>query len=414
MAKMPKQFKKLAAFLGPGLITAALVLGPGSVAVLSKTGALYGYQLLWLPIFTGILMVAYATMSAKIGLAGATTLLGHVRFQYGRWLSIVMGVAAFAVCCCFQAADNTGVAISTQTIFGDYFPQVNDVLMIRIFSAGFTVLAVVLLFSAPNLYKALARIMTALVLMMIVCFLANLFPAKPDFGAAVRGLTPSLHKEQLSLAVPMVATTFSVIAALYQAYLIQSKEEKSKNGNWEALDALAGIGILTFLSTVIMMTAAAVLNPKGIKINNAGEMARQLEPLLGSSAKYLFSFGLWGASFSSLVANAIVGGGLLADGLGFGGDMSRKSVRICTTIILLIGALVAHFGAMEKLNLIIIAQATTVIFVPLCALVLLLLANNRKVIGEHRNGPLLNVLGLAGLLVVSALSVYSVHKFIVE
>ena len=153
-----------------------------------------------------------------------------------------------------------------------------------------------------------------------------------------------------------------------------------------------------------MITAAAVLNPCGIAVQTAGDMALQLEPLLGRTAKYLFALGLWGASFSSLVANAIVGGGLLSDGLGLGARFESRSVKACSVALLLVGAGVTHFQSGHLLDLIVFAQRITIIFVPLCAVVLMLIANNKAVMGEHTNRPGLNILGVIGLLVITGLA----------
>jgi len=130
-------FKKVATSLGPGLITAALVLGPGSVTVASKAGAVFGYRLIWVTLGAGILMATYVAMSARIGVLTQESLLSVVRRLYGRWLAVLMGVCSFLVCCSFQAGDNLGVSISMQTILGDAmqetFPSMNRLAGIRLF-----------------------------------------------------------------------------------------------------------------------------------------------------------------------------------------------------------------------------------------------------------------------------------------
>jgi len=164
----------------------------------------------------------------------------------------------------------------------------------------------------------------------------------------------------------------------------------------------------------IMVTAAAVLGGgRSTKpIENAGDMAKQLQPLLGPAAKYIFCVGLLGASFSSLVANAIVGGGLLADSLGLGARFESRGVKACTVLVMVVGALVVQFFGQEKVGLITVAQKTTVLFVPVCALVLLLLANSRKLMGEHVNRRWMNLLGGAGLVAITGLAGYQFWKYV--
>ena len=405
-------FKKLAASLGPGLITAALVLGPGSVTTVSKTGALYGYSLIWVVAGAGVLMGVYVVMSARIGTVTDKTLLGVVSEHYGRWLAVIMGISSFLVCCSFQAGDNQGVSISMQSIFADFWPQADSMTVIKAFSAGFTLISLALILSAPSLYKVIERLMTVLVAVMIICFVANLFPARPSAGGIARGLIPSMAGAPPALVVPLVATTFSVIAALYQSYMVQNKGWKIEDYRKGIWDSIVGIAVLTGLSVVIMITAAAVLHPRGIQVQTAGDMARQLEPLLGKTAKWMFCVGLWGASFSSLMANAIVGGGLLADSLGLGSRFESRGVKTCTVIVMLVGAAVVQFFARHMLDLIVVAQAITILFVPLCALMLLLVANNRKVMVEHVNRWGMNLLGILGLLTVSLLGAFQFWRLI--
>lgn len=403
---MWKTFTKLSASLGPGFITAALVLGPGSVTVASKAGATFGYRLIWVTIVAAVLMASYTAMSARIGAATPSSLLTSVKHLYGRWLAILMGVCSFLVCCSFQAGDNLGVSISIHAILEGAMPGVDRVRAIRFFSAGFTAVSMGIVLTAPSLYKIIERLMTALVAVMIVSFFANLFPARPSLAGIASGLLPRLSVEQIDLVTPMVATTFSVIAAVYQCYIVQNKGWTLADYRRSVVDSMVGIAVLALLSVAIVITAAAVLEPRHIAIRSAGEMAVQLEPLLGRAAKYCFAIGLWGASFSSLVANAMVGGGLLADSLGLGSRFDNRSVKILTAAVMLAGALSTHIWAEKSIRLIVLAQALTIPLVPVCALVLLLLANNRKAMGDHTNGAFLNGLGILGLLAVGGLAVH--------
>ncbi|MGQ9661874.1 MAG: Nramp family divalent metal transporter [Kiritimatiellia bacterium] len=409
---MWNQLKRLASSLGPGLITAALVLGPGSVTVVSRAGATRGFRLVWVVAGAGILMAAFTSMAARIGSATTESLLSLVRRLYGRWLALLMGICAFLVCACFQTGDNLGVSVSLQVLSAGLCPTADPTQLIRLFSGGFTLISVIIILASPNLYQVIERIMTTIVGIMIICFFANLVPARPPLAGVLGGFIPRTNIEDLSLIVPVVATTFSVIAALYQGYMVQNKGWTMADYRRGIRDAIAGIAILVCLSIVIMITAATLLQPRGITVRSAGEMAIQLEPLLGRTAKYLFSIGLWGASFSSLVANAIVGGSLLADALGWGRRFEDPAVKGLTVSLMLIGAVITHIWAAGALSTIVVAQALTIPFVPLCALVLVLLANKRAILGEHVNGVGLNSLATVGLAVVTTLAVFQLRSLL--
>ncbi len=410
----PGLFRRLASSLGPGLITAALVLGPGSIYLVSSAGQALEYRLLWVPLIAGVFMAVYTAMSARVGTVAEKSLLASVADRYGRWLAVLMGLSSFAVCASFQAGDNIGVSLSVQTVFEDAWPGIHADWVLKAISGGFTAISVLIVLTAPNLYKVVERLMTVLVLIMIGCFVADLVPAKPSIAGIAGGLVPRAEGKDLWRVVAMAATTFSVIAALYQSYMVQNKGwriEDYRRGVW---DSVVGIAILTGLSMTIMVTAAAVLGGgrSARPIDNAGDMAAQLEPLLGPAAKYIFCVGLLGASFSSLVANAIVGGGLLADSLGLGARFESRGVKACTVLVMVVGALVVQLFGQEKVGLITVAQKTTVLFVPVCALVLLLLANSRKVMGAHVNRLWMNLLGGAGLAAITGLAGYQFWSYL--
>ncbi|HEO71468.1 MAG TPA: divalent metal cation transporter, partial [Candidatus Hydrogenedentes bacterium] len=149
--------------IGPGLITASVVLGPGSIVSASRAGAEGGYRLLWLMVFAAFLMAVYTSMGARLGCAlNGVTPLRHVP----RPLGIVVGLSAFFVCAGFQFGNNIGVSVAVSTVTGTpgwIWPLV------------FTGACLVFLFAAKQIYKALERMMMVLVAVMICAFVANLF-----------------------------------------------------------------------------------------------------------------------------------------------------------------------------------------------------------------------------------------------
>lgn len=214
------------------------------------------------------------------------------------------------------------------------------------------------------------------------------------------------------LVTAMVATTFSVIAALYQSTLAQQKGWGAHDLRTGLRDTLAGIGVLVGISLVITMTAATVL--RGSTIDNAATLAAQLQPLLGNTAVILFSLGFLAASFSSTVVNAMIGGGLLADSLGMESNINATPTRLFTAVGMAVGMAAGFYtlGTGTPIEGIVIAQKTTILAVPLCALVMILLANDRRVVGEHRNSLGANAWASIAFLVLLAMSVFRVIEMV--
>ena len=160
---------------------------------------------------------------------------------------------------------------------------------------------------------------------------------------------------------------------------------------------------------MILVNAGAILNPQNIEVNSATDMGMALEPLFGSKATYLFMVGLFGASFSSLIGNATIGGSLLADALSLGNHLDKKAVRTLIMLVMVIGAIVAlNFGHLP-LELIVLAQGITIIIAPLVGVALFSLANDKHIMGKFINRKWQNIAGIFGLLLLILLALNNIR-----
>ncbi|HOZ46785.1 MAG TPA: divalent metal cation transporter [Candidatus Hydrogenedentes bacterium] len=377
--------------LGPGLITASVVLGPGSIVSSSRAGAERGYDLLWVMAMASLFMAVYTSMGARLGCAlGKTSPLQHLP----RPLAAIIGFSAFLVCGGFQFGNNIGVAVAVSNVTST--PT-------WIWPIAFTALSLVFLFTAKHLYVMLERLMMALVAVMIVAFFGNLFWTGMSPSGIVSGLVPRLREGNSVVGRAMLATTFSAVAALYQAYLVQAKQWKREDVRMAIGDAWIGIAVLGLISTVIMIGAAQTLHGSGKDFASIGELAQTLRGALGNAAVWVFCAGLAAASFSSFIVNALVGGGMLADGLGLDRSFGGPYTKGLTALVMLIGCGVAvatlKFGTGSTTSLL-LAQGATLLAAPLSALLLFVLTSREKTMGDLKNGPVVMALGAIGLVII--------------
>jgi hypothetical protein len=139
------------------------------------------------------------------------------------------------------------------------------------------------------------------------------------------------------------------------------------------------------------------------------EVGRSLEPLFGAIGPMLFFLGVFSAAYSSFLVNSMIGGFILADGLGMGSSPEDRWPRIFTIIVLLTGMGVGLYcilvlNEQSPVELIVAAQAVTVVASPLVAGSLLWLTSKREVMGNNVNGPVLTGLGVVGLVLLLAMS----------
>ncbi len=409
--------------IGPALITACVVFGPGSLLISSNVGARHGYELLWLLLLTGLLMGTYMTTAARIGVVGGATPCTLVAHRLGRPIAAVIAITLCLTCTAFQFSNNLAVAAAADALgvarlFGD--PQQMSDSTKQIIDSGvlliFNALIITLIFTLKQVYRTLERIMKGMVALILVCFLVNLFVVRPDLIGVLKGLIPSLP-EGVSIALPsrgetgitdpmiliasMLGTTFSVAGALYQGNLVREKGWTIKDYDRGIGDSIAGVCVITGVSAMILITAGTVL--LGKPANDISVLATQLRPLLGPGAHTLFCIGLFAVAMNPFVINAMIGGSILADGVGKPAKLSDPWSRIFTVGVLLVGMVVAMIvlnTPIEKVDAIIFGQALTVVGNPLMALTILWLANRKDIMGERRNTIILNILGGLGLAVV--------------
>lgn len=389
----------------PGLVTAAIVFGPSKITITSKMGAMYGYDLLWVIALAIFFMVVFTGIASRIALATDQSLLCTIRDRFGNAGSSMIGVGIFLVATSFQAGNSVGVGIAVGEAT-DTSPTAWVVL--------FNLVGFILLFFR-DFYKTLERLMIAIVGLMLFAFLTTMFLAQPDIAGVLRGISfPSMPDGSLGLVIAFFASSFSIVGAFYQSYLVQARKRISPDLRQDGKNSLVGMVVLGLMSAVVMICAATVLQPQGIAVDKASDMAMALEPLFGNYAARLFLVGLFGASFSSLVGNATIGGSLLADGLGFGSLLDSRVVKTFIALVMIVGGLIAIGFERPPLEIIVFAQSVTIFLVPFIGLFMYLISCDKQIMGNYVNRGFSKVAGLIGLILLVLLAGYNVNELFIK
>lgn len=385
--------------LGPGIITAALVFGPSKMTITSKMGAEFSYSLIWIIVVAIFFMLIFTNMSARIGESNAESLLTLINRKTGKWGGVVIGLGIFLVATSFQAGNSTGLGIAIGEATGTEA---------KIWIVLFNIIGILLLFFR-SFYKMLERVMLALILMMLFCFVTTAIVVQPSISSVLQGFVPIVPDGSVGLIVAFIASCFSLVGAFYQSYLVQEKrrtqELEGKSYKHVQVSSTVGILLLGVMSAVVLICSASVLYPQGIEVSSASVMAKALEPLFGSSASYLFFIGLFGASFSSLIGNAVLGGSMLGDGLGFSSSLDNRYVKVFIGSVMLFGAIIAIIFGNLPLELIVLAQSVTIFLVPFIGISIFLVGNSEEIMGENRNNLFQKIAGVCGIVLVVFLAI---------
>jgi len=318
-------------------------------------------------VLAAVFAVVYVEMLARFGIVSDRTLWGAIREKYGPAAAILGGLFGGLTALGFQTGNVVGVGLGLSVLTG-----VDSVLW------GSVMAAVTIGFIwVRNLYDRLEALVFVLIVVMIAGFVGTLAVTGFSASGALAGLVPSFPSQQaLFITLVMMATYFSLYGIVYQAYLVEEKGYDRED-----------LGVATF--------------------DAVAAMARQLQPLAGNAASVLFGLGLFAASLSSLVANALIGGVLLADGLDYSAAFDGRPVKITATAITAIGWIAGVapqlFGA-DPVNMIVLAQAFSVVGLPYSGLVALVLLNDSEYVGGLTNTRARNLLAAVGYVVTLAIA----------
>ncbi|MEP5765022.1 MAG: Nramp family divalent metal transporter [Halieaceae bacterium] len=392
---------------GPGILVTAAFIGPGTVTTASIAGAQYGFSLLWALLFSVLATMLLQEMAARLGLVTRQGLAEALRSTFaGSWLgtaAIILVVAAIGLGnAAYEAGNITGAALGLESIFA---------IPVKVWAVAVGLLSAALL--ASGQYAIIEKLLVALVLLMSLVFLATLVMVRPDFSAMMRGLlVPDIPAGSLLTVIALIGTTVVPYNLFLHASAVQEKwpegSDPAQALHESRLDTGFSIGLGGLITLAIMSTSAAAFFGGGAEFT-AANMAQQLEPLLGTSARYFFAAGLFAAGLSSAVTAPLAAAFAVCGALGWPRDMRSTRFRLLWLAVLCSGTLFAAMGT-KPLTAILFAQAANGFLLPICAIFLMVVMNRPAALGKFANGRLVNLLGGIVVLVTLGLGLLKILR----
>lgn len=398
--------------LGPGLITGAADDDPSGVATYSAAGAQFGFGMLWTAPVVLPLMSAVQLMCARIGLVSGMGLAAVLRQYYPRWM-------LWTSCGLLLVANtvNIGADLGAMAAVGEMLTGVPA----AVFAPVFAVLILALLVFAS--YPVMARVFKWLTLALFA-YVGAAFLARPHWGEVLRStVLPSIawNRETVLTLVAILGTTISPYLFFWQADEEVEEEkargrltvEQRRGASARAMraarfDVVTGMSISVIIFYFIVLTAGATLHASGqTTIETAEQAAQALRPIAGSAASLLFSLGVIGTGMLGVPVLAGSAALAVAEAEGWPAGMSEKPARAVRFyavmgLSLLAGMVMLHSG-IPAIRMLFWAAVVNGVLAPPLIGVILLVCNDRRVMGEWRNTRTLNVLGtLAGLAMTAA------------
>jgi Mn2+/Fe2+ NRAMP family transporter len=388
------------AVMGPGLIAGVAGNDAGGITTYSVLGAETGLRLLWLFPITIVILALVQEMVARLGVVTGQGLSDLIRDVFGvRWTAFAMLVLLVANVA-NTVAEFAGAAGALE-IFGVPRFVTVPVLAVAIWS-------LVLLAS----YRTVERVFL-LVSLVFLTYVAAAILARPDWGTVGRALvTPNfdLSGRALLLAVALVGTTITPYMQFYLQSAVAEKGIDEEELRLEQADAVGGAIWTNVIAVFIVVATAQTLFAAGIHVTTAEDAAHALTPVAGNLASTLFAVGLFGASALAAVIMPVSTAFVICEAFGWESGVGHRvreapAFFLLYTIVLFAGAIVVLIPGLPLIELIVNSQNLQALLLPFVLVFILLLVNNRRLLGRHANGRARNALAISGIAVVIVLDV---------
>jgi Mn2+/Fe2+ NRAMP family transporter len=387
------------AVIGPGVITANVDNDAGGISTYSVAGARYGLGVLWIMPLLAAALILVQEMSSRLGIVTGKGLGDLIRESLGvRATAAILGLLLVANWA-NTVSEFAGVAAASG-IFG-----VSKFLAVP--AAGVLVWVLVV----RGNYKSVERVFLV-ASSIFLAYIASGVLARPDWTSVAKAVaSPSIewNAGYLIMLVTIIGTTIAPWMQFYQQAAIVDKGLKPAELTWERVDVVVGSLFAIVVASFIVIACASTLFAHGQEIETASDAAVALRPLAGPYASTLFAIGLLNASVFAAAILPLSTAYVVCEAFGWEVGVDRSLRQAPTffgiyTALIVLGAGVVLLPLQSLVRTMIASQTVNGILLPVILLAMLRLINDRRLMGVHVNGRLVNILTWATVVALVVLT----------
>lgn len=388
------------AVLGPGIITGSVDNDAGGITTYSVAGALYGYNLIWTLIPSFIVLIIIQEMNARMGIVTGKGLADLIRENAGIKITFFIFIGLLIANIGNTATEFAGVAGSME-IFG----------ISRYISVPFAGVLVWFLVVKGN-YKIAEKIFLVFSVALLTYIISALMgkPHWKEIGHAVIHPELKLDAGTIAMSIGIVGTTIAPWMQFYMQSSVIEKGLKMRNFKYTLLDIVVGCTATVIVAFFIIVACASTLYEKRIVIGEAKDAALALQPLAGVLAEQVFAFGLFIASVFSATILPLATAFFVCEAFGFEAGIDKKwkeapQFFALYTGILILGVIIILFPHAPLILISIWSQVLNGMLLPVVLVCMIILINNKKIMGKYTNKPYQNLIGWGTVIILVGLSV---------
>ena len=372
--------------IGPGVLIAAAFIGPGTVTLCTIAGASFGYSLIWAIILSTFSTIVLQEMSLRIGLVTRMNLAEVIRTSIkskilNRFIILLIISSILIGNTAYEAGNITGASLGISAIIN--YESIN---YIPVFIG---LISFVILYQGD--YKILEKSLVSLVIVMSISFFITAIMTKPDITSLLKGIfKPQVNSSNLIVVLGLIGTTVVPYNIFLHSSLVSEKWNSIEKLKVARIESFISILLGGLVSLSIIITAASVSNQN---VTGVIDLAKGLEPLYGKFAIYFLGLGLFASGITSSITAPLAAAYVAKSCFGWNNSLKSKRFRLVWIFILITGV----FVSMIKINpieIIKFAQFSNSLLLPIIAIILLWLINDKNIISSKFNYKYQNIFGV--------------------
>ncbi len=420
-------WRSYARALGPGLVTGASDDDPSGIATYSQAGAQFRFAMLWAALLTLPLMAGVQEICDRTALATGKSLGELCRRRFGRIGRTVMTVLLVAL----LVANTASVATNLLTIGSGMALLHAGPASLWALIAGVLIMVLIVAGSFEKIARVFKYLCLSLLTYLIVLVVAHV----PWTTVAANTFLPhiKLTGPYLGLLVAVLGTTISPYLFFWQtAHRVEELEAELEGGDQAVtlksrtrrdakaktrrsrFDVFFGMGLSNIVMFAIITATASTIGTHGShNIQSAADAAQALKPVAGSLSTVLFAIGFIGTGFLAvpvLAGSASAGlAGFFDKDWGFSRSVRQAPLFYILVGVGTIGGTVLSLAGVNPIRLFVVVAIINGVAAAPFLIALMLVSNDREIMGQHRNGHLATVVGwfTVTLMTIAAIAMFA-------
>ena len=401
-------------YFGPAFVASIAYIDPGNFAANFEGGTRFGYQLLWVLLWSNAMAILIQYISAKLGIATGHTLPENCRIHFSRGMAIFLWVAAEISALATDLAEFLGAALGFYLLLG---PRLLAVGMARthvlLLAAVATAICVFLILALQQWgFRQLELVIMLFVVVIGGCYAAEIFFIHPHWGSiAYHTVVPILDGKSIYLAVTMLGATVMPHVVYLHSGLVQPRvhaeraqheapasRSRDRLLRMELFDVILAMNGAWLVNSAMVVVAATAFAGRGMTSMSIESAHATLGPLVGPASAALFAVALLCSGLSSSTVGTMAGQMILEGFL-----QVRFSIFLRRLLTLLPAVIVIAIG-LDPLRILLLSQAALSFTLPFALVPLLLLTQRAKVMDRFVNGRVIQSLGWLSTTVILSLN----------